>query len=128
VATHSNAYEICPNARNLTDNQLHAIRDSGGMVGLNFATAFLRPDGQMLADTPLETMLRHLDHMLEHVGEDHVGLGSDFDGAMVPEAIGDISGLPKLREAMVAHGYSKALMEKLCADNWMRLLDATWKP
>ncbi len=127
VATHSNTYEICPNARNLTNDQLHAIRDSSGMVGLNFATAFLRPDGQMKADTSLEVMLRHLDHLIEHAGEDNVGLGSDFDGAMVPEAIGDISGLPNLREAMVAHGYSDALMEKLCNGNWMRLLDVTWK-
>lgn len=127
VATHSNAYEICPNARNLTDDQLRTIGQSGGMVGLNFATAFLRPDGQMLADTALETMLRHLDHMIRLAGEDHVGLGSDFDGAMVPEAIGDISGLPTLRAAMVAHGYDEALMEKLCFGNWLRVLGNTWK-
>ncbi len=127
VATHSNAHAICPNARNLTDRQLHAIRDSDGMVGLNFATAFLRPDGQMVADTPLELMLRHLDHLIEHLGEDRVGLGSDFDGAMVPEAIGDIAGLPALRSAMRGHGYNEALMAKLCNENWLRVLGETWK-
>ena len=127
VATHSNAYAICPNARNLTDQQLASIRESQGMVGLNFATAFLRPDGQMNADTPLETMLRHLDHLIERLGEDHVGMGSDFDGAMVPAAIGDISGLPNLRAAMVAHGYDEDLMDKLCYRNWMAVLERTWK-
>jgi len=127
VATHSNAYEICPNARNLTDDQLRVIGQSGGMVGLNFATAFLRPDGQMLADTPLETMLRHLDHMIGLAGEDYVGLGSDFDGAMVPEGIGDIAGLPALRAAMRGHGYDEALMEKLCFGNWLAVLGRTWK-
>ena len=126
VATHSNANEICPTARNLTDRQLDAIRDSEGMVGLNFATAFLRPDGQMSEDTPLENMLRHLDHLITRLGEDHVGLGSDFDGAMVPAAIGDISGLPNLRAAMVAHGYDDALMAKLCNRNWLGVLERTW--
>ncbi len=127
VATHSNAYEICPNARNLTDDQLRTIGQSGGMVGLNFATAFLRPDGQMQADTGLELMLRHLDHMIGLAGEDHVGLGSDFDGAMVPEGIGDSAGLPALRAAMRAHGYDEALMEKLCFGNWLAVLGRTWK-
>jgi len=127
VATHSNANAICPNARNLTDRQLHAIRDSDGMVGLNFATAFLRPDGQMTADTPLETMLRHLDHLMRHAGENNVGFGSDFDGAMVPDAIKDVSGLPNLRAAMVAHGYDEALMAKLCHENWLSLLQKTWR-
>lgn len=126
VATHSNAHAICPNARNLTDDQLHAIRESGGMVGLNFATAFLRPDGMMLADTGLDVMLRHLDHLIAHAGEDHVGLGSDFDGALVPDAISDIAGLPNLRAAMLAHGYDAALMQKLCHDNWLRMLANTW--
>ncbi len=127
VATHSNAYEICPNARNLTDDQLRSIGQSGGMAGLNFATAFLRPDGQMQPDTALDTLLRHLDHMIRLAGEDHVGLGSDFDGAMVPQAIGDVSGLPDLRAAMVAHGFDAELMEKLCYKNWLCLLGNTWK-
>ncbi len=127
VATHSNTYAICPHARNLTDRQLDAIGESRGMVGLNYACAFLRPDGQMHPDVGFDIMLRHLDHMLEHVGEDGVGLGSDFDGAMVPANIDDVAGLTNLRAAMVAHGYGGALMEKLCHRNWLRVLDETWK-
>ncbi len=126
VATHSNAHAICPHARNLTDKQLAAIADSDGMVGLNFATAFLRDDGRMRDDVPLEQMLRHLDHLIGILGEDRVGFGSDFDGAMVPAEIADASGLPKLREAMRRHGYDDALMTKLCHGNWLRVLDLTW--
>ena len=100
VATHSNAYEISPHSRNLTDRQLAAIAESDGMVGLNFAVAFLRPDGRMEADTGFDIMLRHLDHLIEHLGEDRVGLGSDFDGTTVPQAIGNAAGLPALRSAM----------------------------
>ncbi len=127
VATHSNAHAICPHARNLTDAQLRVIAESDGMVGLNFATAFLREDGRMDANVPLDTMLRHLDHLIRVLGEDRVGLGSDFDGAQVPEAIGDVAGLPALRAAMRAHGYDEALMRKLCHENWLRVLARTWR-
>src|SRR5215210_386261 len=96
VATHSNAHALCPASRNLTDRQLDAIRDSDGMVGVNFAVAFLREDGGESEDTLLETVVRHVDYLVERVGIDGVGFGSDFDGAKVPEKIGDASGLPKL--------------------------------
>ncbi len=127
VATHSNVHAICPHSRNLTDRQLDAIADSDGMVGLNFATAFLREDGQMLSDVPLDTMLRHLDYMIDRLGEDRVGFGSDFDGALVPDGIKDVAGLNNLRAAMLIHGYDTALMRKLCYQNWLRVLDKTWK-
>ncbi|WP_417473048.1 dipeptidase [Leisingera sp.] len=126
VATHSNAHALCPHSRNLTDRQLHAIRDSDGMVGLNFAVAFLRQDGRMEADTPIEQMIRHLDYLIDVLGEDRVGMGSDFDGATVPAEIGTVAGLPKLRQAMRTHGYDDALMTKLCHENWLRVLDKTW--
>ena len=126
VATHSNAHAICPHSRNLTDKQLAAIRESDGMVGLNFAVAFLRDDGRMVAEVPLEQMIRHLDHLIEHLGEDRVGLGSDYDGAIVPEALTSCASLPKLRQAMARHGYDNALMAKLCHGNWLRVLKKTW--
>ncbi|MEO1919441.1 MAG: membrane dipeptidase [Paracoccaceae bacterium] len=127
VATHSNCHAISPHARNLTDEQLAMIKDSDGMVGLNFAVAFLRPDGQMQSVTGLDVMMRHLDHLITHLGEDRVGLGSDFDGAEMPDAIGDIAGLSNFRNAMRRHGINDALMAKLCSDNWLAVLDRTWK-
>ncbi|WP_137699374.1 dipeptidase [Marimonas lutisalis] len=126
VATHSNAHALCAHARNLTDRQLDAIAESDGMVGLNFATAFLREDGAMRPDVPLEQMIRHLDHMVARMGEDRVGLGSDFDGAMVPEKIGSIAGLPHLIAAMEKAGYGQELIEKIAWRNWMRVLEKTW--
>ncbi len=126
VATHSNAHAISPHARNLTDRQLDAIAESDGMVGLNFAVAFLRPDGRMRADVGLDVMLRHLDHLIGRLGEDRVGLGSDYDGAMVPEGLASVADLPKLRAAMRDHGFDATLMEKLCHGNWLRLLERSW--
>jgi len=75
----------------------------------------------------LDVMMRHLDHLITHLGEDRVGLGSDFDGAEIPDTIGDVSGLTHLREAMRHHGIDDVLMEKLCNKNWLSLLDRTWK-
>jgi membrane dipeptidase len=127
VATHSNAHAVTPSTRNLTDRQLAMIRDSGGMVGLNFATVFLREDGKRSPAMGWEAVLRHLDHLIDKLGEDHVGFGSDFDGATVPEGITDVAGLPRLIEAMAAHGYDAALLRKLTWDNWLSVLRRTWK-
>jgi len=126
VATHSNAYALCPTTRNLTDRQLDAIRDSDGMVGVNFAVAFLREDGREDEDTPIETVVRHVDYLVERVGIERVGFGSDFDGAKVPQEIGDASGLPKLLGALSGRGYGEGVLKKLAHENWVRVLRATW--
>ena len=126
VATHSNAHALCAHARNLTDEQLEIIRASGGMVGLNFASAFLRQDGRMLTNVPVEQLLRHIDYLMESLGEDGVGLGSDFDGAKVPDAINNCAGLPVLVNAMRHHGYGEILINKLSHDNWLNVLERTW--
>ena len=125
VATHSNAHALCPSPRNLTDRQLVAIRESEGIVGLNFATCFLRPDGSMRPDTEIDLMVRQIDYLIEKLGEDHVGLGSDFDGAVVPEKIGSAAGLPVLFQALRHKGYSEPLLGKLGSGNWLSLLERT---
>ncbi|MBA2519408.1 MAG: membrane dipeptidase, partial [Chloroflexia bacterium] len=126
VATHSNAHAICPSARNLTDKQLAAIRESDGMVGLNFHAGFLRPDGQADPDMPLSIMVDHVDHLVEHLGEDRVGFGSDFDGALMPGEIKDATGLPRLVAALRDRGYDDATLRKLGSENWVRVLKRTW--
>ncbi len=126
VATHSNAHAISPHSRNLTDRQLAAIRQSGGLVGVNFATAFLRPDGRHDKNTPIDLIVRHVAHLLEHLGEDGVGFGSDFDGAMIPAELGDAAGLQILVQALRQQGFNKRLIEKLCFRNWLRVLGRTW--
>jgi len=126
VATHSNAHAVTRSTRNLTDRQLRMIAETKGMVGLNYATSFLREDGKQSADIGWEPVLKHMDHLLSVLGEDHLGLGSDFDGATIPQGIGDVAGLPNLLEAFRAHGYGEALIEKLAWKNWLAVLDRTW--
>ena len=127
VASHSNAHALCPASRNLTDRQLDAIRVSDGIVGVNFAVAFLREDGGESEVTPLETVVRHVDYLVERVGIDRVGFGSDFDGAKVPKELSDVSGLPELLAALRAGGYDEAALNKLAHRNWIRVLRATWQ-
>jgi len=123
VATHSNVHAICPTTRNLVDWQLAAIRESGGVVGLNFAALFLRPDGANDADTPIEVMVRHIDALVEALGEDGVALGSDFDGATMPAEIRDVGGVPKLLQALLDKGYGQALVRKIALGNWLGLVE-----
>jgi membrane dipeptidase len=126
VATHSNAHALSPHSRNLTDKQLTVIGETGGMVGVNFATSYLRPDGRQDADTPVDLVIEHLEHILKHVGEDGVGFGSDFDGAKVPAGIGNAAGLQNLVQILRTRGYGEPLIEKLCHRNWLRVLGQTW--
>lgn len=126
VATHSCVHAICAHARNLTDAQLDAIGGSDGMVGLNFGVAFLRPDGRKQADVSLGLVLDHLDHLIDRLGEDRVGFGSDYDGTLVPEALTTAADLPNLRLAMIGRGYSADRIEKLCHRNWLRVLAKSW--
>lgn len=122
VATHSNAWDLCQTTRNLTRAQLRAIGETGGMVGLNYATVFLSAEGWASGRATLDDCLRQLDALIEGAGEDHVGLGSDFDGAPLPEGLAGCGDLPALVRAMEARGYGRPLIEKLCGGNWLRLL------
>jgi membrane dipeptidase len=126
VATHSNAHAVTPSSRNLTDRQLRVIADSGGLVGLNFATVFLRADGREDADCGWDPMLRHLDHLIGILGPDGVAFGSDFDGATVPAVLRDAGGLPGLIAAMAAQGYGPDVIERIAWRNWLRVLQVTW--
>src|SRR2546422_877769 len=84
VATHSNAHALCPSTRNLTDRQLDAIKESDGMVGLNFSVHDLREDGSNDPNTPLDILVHQLDYLVKRLGIDCVGLGTDFDGTTIP--------------------------------------------
>ena len=127
VASHSGAHSLCPASRNLTDAQLDAIEDSGGLVGIVFATVFLRPDFADDADTPLSLIAEHARYVAERIGVEHVALGSDFDGATVPAELGDAAGLPKLIEALREVGFDDEELTDICWRNWRRVLADWWR-
>ncbi|PVB59762.1 peptidase [Labrenzia sp. 011] len=125
VASHSNAHSICASSRNLTDKQLDAIKESGGLVGINFHVAFLRPDGGFSRDTSLEVIADHAAYLIDRMGEDCVALGSDFDGCMVPGDLGDVTGLARLMETLDARGFTSQVLEKIACRNWLDALEKT---
>jgi membrane dipeptidase len=127
VATHSCAHALTPSPRNLTDRQLDAIRDSNGIVGVNFFTGFVREDGRRDADTPLARIVDHFRYLVDRMGIDHVGFGADLDGALIPSEVGDVAGLPRVVAALRQAGYDEPAVRKLAHENWLRVLSATWK-
>ncbi|MCC2613714.1 dipeptidase [Neorhizobium sp. Rsf11] len=127
VATHACAHTMSQSTRNLTDRQLDAIRDTDGIIGFNLAVYDIRVDGHLDANTPLDTVVRHIEYLINRMGEDRVALGSDFDGTTVPSQIKDVSGLPHLFEAMGRAGFDQQAISKFAFENWLRVFGLTWK-
>jgi membrane dipeptidase len=127
VATHSNAHALAPSPRNLTDRQLDAIKESDGIVGVNFYVGFLRADGGDHADTPISRIVEHFQYLTERIGVDHVGFGADLDGARIPDEVHDVAGLPRVVAALQSAGFDDAALRQLTHENWLRVLGATWK-
>ena len=126
VATHSGAHALCASPRNLTDKQLDAIGRSGGMVGVNFHKGFLREDGNERKKSSVTEIARHAAYIAERIGDEHVGLGSDFDGAWMPEDLGDAAGLPRLIDALRDVGFNGESLKRVAHGNWVRVLHTTW--
>ncbi len=127
VASHSAAHALCPASRNLTDPQLDAIGASGGLVGIVFACPFLRRDFSEDPDTPIELIAEHARYVAERIGPEHVALGSDFDGASIPRAVGDVAGMPRVLEALRQVGFTGAEVQAIAWHNWRRVLAAWWR-
>lgn len=127
IASHSCMHRLCPTSRNLTDRQLAAIKASNGVVGVNFAPAFLRADGKLTADTPISEIVRHLLHGIKEMGVDHVALGSDFDGVLLPQEIGSVAGFPKILDLLAKEGLDSEALFKIAHGNWLRVLGECWE-
>ncbi len=103
VASHSCCRALCDISRNLTDQQIRAVGESGGVIGLNYCNAFLHPVSQQFRDnfTSISELLRHLEHLVNVAGTESVALGSDYDGIGSALEWGDCGGQQLLAEAIV---------------------------
>lgn len=126
VSSHANAWTLTNAPRNLTDRQLDAVRESRGVVGLNFTPRYLTADVSHDLKVTISRMVDHVEYMVERMGIDHVGLGSDFDGTSISVEVGDVSGLPRLLEAIRERGYDGDDLVKLAHGNWVRVFRETW--
>jgi len=127
VVSHADAHTLCPSARNLTDAQIDAIGKSGGLIGINFEPRNTRPDGRHDPATPLTWIVKHIAYIADRIGIDHVALGSDFDGAGMPQDLSDAGKLPNLVTALEASGFDPISIAKVASANWLRLFKETWK-
>ena len=119
LATHSNSRKICPHPRNLTDEQFGIIRDSGGLVGLNFFTSFLREKGEATR----EDLWRHAEHFLSLGGEKTLAIGSDFDGAEMPKDLQKIQEVELLWETFFHHGCPEEVLDAIFYGNARRFFE-----
>jgi len=127
IASHCACHALCPATRNLTDDQLRAVAAGEGIVGIVYAAPFLRADGRDDPDTDVATVVAHVRHAVSVAGLDHVGLGSDFDGATMPRELADVACLPRLLEALRNDGFTEADVRAIAWDNWRRVLAAAWR-
>jgi membrane dipeptidase len=122
ACSHSNAKAVHDHIRNLTDAQIKAIADSGGVIGVTYVPSFLGPDRP-----GIDEVIRHIEHIVEVGGIDVVGLGSDFDGIqMTPVGLEDCSCLPNLTAALMQRGWKEDDLTKLLGGNWIRVFKACW--
>ena len=119
VASHSNCRALCDVFRNLTDDQIRAVIEKKGFIGINFYSAFLAKD----REATLDDVLAHIDHIAELGGIDVIGFGSDYDGiSRWPEGLGDPSTFPALLDLLAKHGYTHEQLEKIAGLNYWRVL------
>lgn len=114
TASHSNSRKITDNPRNITDEQFKIICQKGGVVGLNFCRSFLNNNPEKAV---IEDILRHTEHFLSLGGENHLCIGSDFDGTDMPKGIAGIESIENLYELFLKHNYSERLASKLFFEN-----------
>jgi membrane dipeptidase len=122
VVSHANCHMLYAHPRNLTNDQLRVVRDTGGVVGISFNPAYLGTyDG-----SGLDRVCEHLEHAVEVAGEEHVALGTDFDAfsGPGPEPLDDSSKLGLLTERLLKRGMSGRVISGLLGGNWMRVLRA----
>lgn len=125
IASHSNAFALCDHPRNLTDSQMIAIAAKGGVIGVTFVNAFLRREQPEQAT--LEDVLEHLEYMLTVVGEDHIAIGSDFDGCTPPADLSDTTSYPKITAQLQERGYKDETIRKILGGNFLRIFAQVWK-
>lgn len=130
AATHCNARRLVPGDRQLTDAQIRAVAEKGGVIGVVLFNQFLTPNyvsGRPRREVDLSHVMAQVDHICQLLGTaEHVGFGSDWDGgfgaADIPAPLDSAADWPRVAEALADYGFSAADIDRILGDNWLRLL------
>jgi len=118
IVSHANARAVCDHPRNLADDQLRALRDIDGVIGMSCCPDFVDP-----AYATIDKLLDHFVHVAEVAGVEHLGIGADFDGIQeVIAGLEDVTGLPRLAEGLSQRGFSREEIDKITHKNFIRVL------
>ena len=119
VASHSNCFSLCPFRRNLKDDQIKALSDKGGVIGVTYVPDFLTQDKRK-AD--IEDVLNHIDYLIKIGGINCVGLGSDFDGTRaLPINLDGADKIPNITSGLIRRGYKENEILKILGGNFLRV-------
>ncbi len=119
VVSHANARSICDHPRNLSDDQLRALRDIDGVIGMSCCPDFVDP-----GHASIDKLLDHFVHVAETAGIEHLGIGADFDGIQdVITGLEDVTGLPRLVEGLSKRGFNREEINKITHKNFIRVLE-----
>jgi membrane dipeptidase len=119
VASHSNCYSLCPHLRNLKDEQIKALADKGGVIGITFVPNFLTQEKRK---TTVGDVVKHIDYLVEKVGVDYIGLGSDFDGTGgLPLGLEGVDKVPNITGELLDRGYKEKDIKKILGENFLRV-------
>jgi len=122
IASHIGMRALNDHWRNLDDDQVRAIAQGGGVIGIMFQPSFLSKHFWLCS---LDTVIEHFEHCMEIAGEDHVGLGSDWDGFITtPIGLEDVTGLPRITQRLLERGHSKETVRKVLGLNFLRVFEA----
>ncbi|MBY9004311.1 MAG: dipeptidase [Candidatus Lokiarchaeota archaeon] len=147
ITSHSNAKTICENVRNLSDDQINAIGNKNGVIGINFVGQFIDNDPKKAS---IDRLIDHVDYIVDLIGIDHIGLGPDFLDYVIedkvelydtsskktqeepvemiyPEGLETVSGFPNLFLALEKRGYSESDVKKIQGENFVRLYKEIFK-
>jgi len=119
VCSHSSCRALCDHPRNLTDDQMRALAQKGGVMQVTLYNGFLVKDGE----ATIEDAMRHLEHAIDVMGIDYVGLGTDFDGDGGIRGLASSSELLNFTRQLLARGYSEADIQKLWGGNFLRVMN-----
>ena len=122
VCSHSSARALCDHPRNLTDDQMRALAQKGGVCQITLYHGFLVKDSQGPSEASILDAMRHLDHAIQVMGIDHVGLGTDFDGDGGVRGLADASELTLFTRQLLQRRYSEQDIQKIWGGNFLRVM------